>query len=80
MRKLYENFHILYFQKRIVSAETIQGNTVVSAETIRGNTVHRFLIMKYDFLLQYDIYGLQNYLSYLPTFLKIEPVAYHPNG
>ena len=22
MRKLYENFHILYFQKRIVSAET----------------------------------------------------------
>ena len=26
MRKLYENFHIFYFQKRIVSAETIQGN------------------------------------------------------
>ena len=28
MRKLYENFHILHFQKRIVSAETIRGNTV----------------------------------------------------
>jgi hypothetical protein len=28
MRKLYENFHIFYFQKRIVSAETIRGNTV----------------------------------------------------
>ena len=28
MRKLYENFHIFNFQKRIVSAETIRGNTV----------------------------------------------------
>ena len=29
MRKLYENFHIFHFQKRIVSAETIRGNTVL---------------------------------------------------
>ena len=28
MRKLYENFHIFHFKKRIVSAETIRGNTV----------------------------------------------------
>jgi hypothetical protein len=28
MRKLYENFHILHFQKRIVSAETIRENMV----------------------------------------------------
>ena len=28
MRKLYEIFKILQFQKRIVSAETIRGNTV----------------------------------------------------
>ena len=28
MPKLYENFHIFHFQKRIVSAETIRGNTV----------------------------------------------------
>ena len=28
MQKLYENFHIFYFQKRIVSVETIRGNTV----------------------------------------------------
>ena len=28
MRKLYENFHIFHFQKSIVSAETIRGNTV----------------------------------------------------
>ena len=28
MRKLYENFHIFHFQKRIVSAETIRGNMV----------------------------------------------------
>ena len=29
MQKLYENFHIFYFQKRIISAETIRGNTVL---------------------------------------------------
>ena len=28
MRKPYENFHIFHFQKRIVSTETICGNTV----------------------------------------------------
>ena len=28
MQKLYENFHILYFQKRMVSAETIRVITV----------------------------------------------------
>ena len=28
MRKLFENFQIFHFQKRIVSAETIHGNTV----------------------------------------------------
>ena len=32
MRKLYENFHILHFQKRIVSEETIRGNTVYIAQ------------------------------------------------
>ena len=31
MQKLYENFHIFHFQKRIVSAETIRGNTVCAA-------------------------------------------------
>ena len=29
MRKLYENFHIFYFPKRIVSAETIHGYMVI---------------------------------------------------
>ena len=29
MWKLFENFHILHFQKKIVSAETICGNTVI---------------------------------------------------
>ena len=28
MRKLYENFHIFHFQKKIVSAETIRCNTI----------------------------------------------------
>ena len=30
MRKLYENAHIFCLQKRVVSAETICGNTVIS--------------------------------------------------
>ena len=29
MRKLYENFHILHFHKRIVSVETIHRNKVI---------------------------------------------------
>ena len=29
MCKLYENFNIFHFQKRIVSVETIQGNTAL---------------------------------------------------
>ena len=28
MQKQYETFHIFHFQERIVSAETIRGNTV----------------------------------------------------
>jgi hypothetical protein len=28
MRKLYGNFHIFYFEERIVSTETIRRNTV----------------------------------------------------
>jgi hypothetical protein len=36
MRKLYENFHIFHFQKRIVSAETIRGNTVFIQGPIQG--------------------------------------------
>ena len=53
MRKLYEIFKVLKIQKRIVSPETICGNTVVSpilftefvkkGETIQGNTVLRYL-------------------------------------
>ena len=35
MRKLYENFHIFHLQKRLVSAETIRGNTVAADIIIR---------------------------------------------
>ena len=34
MRKLYENFHIFHFKKRIVSAETIRGNKVCQIWTL----------------------------------------------
>ena len=39
MWKLYENFHIFHFQKRIVSAETIRGNTVIKSQQVRGNDI-----------------------------------------
>ena len=38
MRKLYENFHIFYFQKKKVSGETIRGNTVLSK--LRKKALH----------------------------------------
>ena len=39
MRKLYEIFKMLQVQKRIVSAETIRGNTVISCQaTIRQSS------------------------------------------
>ena len=38
MRKLYENFHIFHFQKRIVSAETIRGNMVFIVQQLKMYT------------------------------------------
>ena len=37
MRKLYENFHILLFQKRIVSMEIIHGNMVFQMKADQNN-------------------------------------------
>jgi hypothetical protein len=37
MRKLYGNFPIFYFQKRIVSAETVRGNTVTVKKKLCPN-------------------------------------------
>ena len=39
MRKLYEIFNVLKIQKRIVSSETIRGNTVVDILLIFKNFV-----------------------------------------
>ena len=38
MWKLYENFYIFHFQKRIVSAETIRGNMVIEEFSLTGLT------------------------------------------
>ena len=51
MRKVYENFHILHFQKRIVSAEIICGNTVsvldvrITSDTIRCFSYHQTVLL-----------------------------------
>ena len=42
MQKLYENFHIIHFQKRIVSAETIRRNTVYNTSKICFGSVDNF--------------------------------------
>ena len=47
MRKLYEIFKVLKVQKRIVSAETIRGNTVGS--------YHNLWLMKRKTLLIHEI-------------------------
>ena len=41
MRKLYEIFKVLKIQKRIVSTETIRGNTVAKTVIFRSCTVKR---------------------------------------
>ena len=38
MRKLYENFHIFHFKKRIDSGEIIPGNTMAIFSTIYLNS------------------------------------------
>jgi hypothetical protein len=56
MRKLYENFHIFYFLKRIFSAETI-----------RGNTVRFFLNVKFQSQWRRKLVAIAR-----PEFVKIE--------
>ena len=49
MRKLYENFYIFHFQKRIVSAETIRGNMVFEIECDEScNIIWLFLLLELD--------------------------------
>ena len=57
MRKLYENFHILHFQKRIVSAETIRGNTV--------STVLLIELSEYVIMSGYKIVAFRRALPFL---------------
>ena len=52
MRKLYEIFKVLKVQKRIVSAETICGNTVsekTSRNKLKKNSFHGNYSQKYGF-------------------------------
>ena len=63
MRKLYENFKILHIQKRIVSLETIRGNTVgmfhnFSYEFVVSNGKHLTLL--------YQKQGFQTLIIYKP--------------
>ena len=48
---VYENFHILHYQKRIVSAETIRGNTVFTYYSL----VNRTRLEKFPTFLFYSL-------------------------
>ena len=58
MRKLYENFYIFHFQKRIVSAKTICGNTVIKSNSIQFFEQSQLDICTYE---RYDIMKLVLY-------------------
>ena len=60
MQKPYENFHIFHFQKRIVSAETIRGNT----------WIFFFLCIVFDMLIK--ISSKIKKLKYLLSNIVIE--------
>jgi hypothetical protein len=64
MRKLYENFHIFHFQKRIVSVETIHGNTVCY-NLVKGENL---IIIKVQRILK----GLGGILSSSGSLKKFE--------
>ena len=51
MWKLYENFHIFHFQKRIVSAETIRENMVFQLQ--KNNSCHNNYLQKYTVITKY---------------------------
>ena len=78
MRKLYENFHIFHFQKRIVSAKTIRGNTVLTKLSVvscraipfqsRGADINRLSIS----VLFYDSPNLHTLATlYLNRYFKL---------
>ena len=81
MRKLYENFHIFYFQKRIVSAETILGNTVFYNLThicsvvfafcwITSHSVISYTLLKLDYLLSFPDFATLVRFSCVSRYLN----------
>jgi hypothetical protein len=61
MRKLYENFHFFHFQKRIVSAETIRGNSVVLKQ------ISHVFIQNFLLVLAWEIMNIPK-----PIILRID--------
>ena len=60
MRKLYENFHILNFQKRIVSVETIRGNTISRFDVSPKLASLIRILLNSDFLRKISTFALEN--------------------
>ena len=46
MGKLYENFHIVHFKKRIVSAETIRRIQYPHSTVVQGTVLDFFFFVK----------------------------------
>ena len=74
MRKLYENFHISYFQKRIVSADTICRNTVhgwvIGNYIFFQSLIHVDFNLKLRFLIKSSYYIVPSPSTALPKGIK----------
>ena len=60
MRKLYENFHIFNFQKRIVSVETIRGNMIARFDVSPKLASLIRILLNSDFLQKISLFVLEN--------------------
>ena len=65
MLKLYENFHIFHFQKIIVSAETVRGNTVC--------TMH---VLVYSHKSSCQMLELSNLSCFLLSVFKLNGISF----
>ena len=78
MLKLYENFHIFHFQKRIVSAETIWGNAVrifffffyKNNFTSNMDKLMSICHISCDYLLEWWFYYILEIIHFLPHCAK----------
>ena len=69
MRTLYESFHIFHFQKRIVSTETIRGNTIYILDLQSLSSSIKEFLLNYPQGYHPGLHFIREYLFPLPHAL-----------